>query len=49
MELKMFVGNRNRRDAKHELIRQRPNQAILQNQPIKGTYFPKNYKQDLLL
>ncbi|CAM4986878.1 unnamed protein product, partial [Rotaria socialis] len=31
----MIVGNRNRQDAKRELIRKRPKQSLLQNKPIK--------------
>jgi hypothetical protein len=38
MDAKILVGNRNRPDAKHELIRKRPKQAILQNKPIKSKY-----------
>ncbi|CAF3367311.1 unnamed protein product [Rotaria socialis] len=33
--VKMIVGNRNRQDAKRELIRKRPKQSLLQNKPIK--------------
>jgi len=31
MNLKLIVGNRNRRDAKNELVRKRPKSSILQN------------------
>jgi hypothetical protein len=34
----MIVGNRNRRDAKHELIRKRPKQSLLKNISIKSKY-----------
>jgi len=40
MDLRLIVGNRNRRDAKNELIRKRPKSAILQNKAkqIKNKY-----------
>ena len=38
MNLRLTVGNRNRRDAKNELIRKRPKRSILQNQLIKNKY-----------
>ena len=34
-DLKLIVGNRNRRDARHELIRKRPKRFILTNIPKK--------------
>ena len=34
--VKMIVGNRNRRNATHELIRKRPQQSLLQNKPRKS-------------
>lgn len=36
MDLKLIVGNRNRRDARHELIRKRPKLSLLQNKPINN-------------
>ncbi len=33
---KMIVGNRNRRDARHELIRKRPKSSLLEKKPIKS-------------
>jgi len=39
MNIKMIVGNCNRRSAKHELIRKRPKKVLLQNKPIKSMYF----------
>jgi hypothetical protein len=38
MAVKIIVGNRNRPDAKHELVRKRPKQAILQNKTIESKY-----------
>jgi hypothetical protein len=38
MDLKLIVGNRNRRDAKNELVRKRPKPSILQNKRIKKKY-----------
>jgi hypothetical protein len=38
MEVKIIVGNRNRRDTKNELIRKRPKRAILQNKPMESKY-----------
>jgi hypothetical protein len=35
-DIKMIVGNRNRPNARNELIRKRPKQSILTNQPIKS-------------
>ncbi len=39
MNLQLIVGNRNRRDAKNELVRKRPKPSILQNKRIKNKYF----------
>ena len=38
MNAKIIVGNRNRRDAKHELIRKRPPKRLLRNQPTHRKY-----------
>ncbi|CAF3855858.1 unnamed protein product, partial [Adineta steineri] len=38
MVLKLIVGNRNRRDAKHELIRKRPKRSLLQCKQIQNKY-----------
>ena len=38
MNLRLIVGNRNRRDAKNELIRKRPKRSTLQNQLIRNKY-----------
>jgi hypothetical protein len=38
IDLKVIVGNRNRRSARHELIRKRPKQALLKNKTIKSEY-----------
>ncbi len=40
MDVKLIVGNRNRRDAKNELIRKRPKPSLLQNKSrqIKNKY-----------
>ena len=38
MELKLIVGNRNRRDAKNELIRKRPTKRLLQNKTTHSKY-----------
>ena len=38
MDLKLVVGNRNRRDAKHELIRKRPKRSLLQCKQIRNKY-----------
>lgn len=46
--VKLIVGNRNRRDARHELIRKKPKLSVLQNKAreikrkyttISGNYF----------
>jgi hypothetical protein len=38
MNAKIIVGNRNRPDAKHELIRKRPLKRLLQNKPHHSKY-----------
>jgi hypothetical protein len=38
MNAKIIVGNRNRRDAKNELIRKRPLKRLLQNKPRHSKY-----------
>ena len=38
MNLKVVIGNRNRRDAKHELVRKRPQRALLKCKAIKRKY-----------
>ena len=38
MHAKIVVGNRNRRDAKNELIRKRPPKRLLQNKPTHSKY-----------
>ncbi|CAF4327710.1 unnamed protein product, partial [Adineta steineri] len=38
MNMKLIVGNRNRRDALNELIRKRPKRSLLQNILIKNKY-----------
>ena len=38
MNAEVIVGNRNRRDAKHELIRKRPAKRLLRNQPRDRKY-----------
>lgn len=38
MDLNLIVGSRNRRDAKHELIRKRPNKSLLQNKAKPSKY-----------
>ncbi len=38
MNAKIIVGNRNRRDAKNELIRKRPTKRLLQNKPNHSKY-----------
>ena len=38
MTMKLIVGNRNRRDAKKELIHKRPKRSILQSKIIKNKY-----------
>ncbi|CAF1379646.1 unnamed protein product [Adineta steineri] len=38
MDLKLIVGNRNRRDAKNELIRKRPKRSLLQCKQIQNKY-----------
>ena len=35
-ELKLIIGNRNRRNAAHQLIRKRPKRILLRDKPIKG-------------
>jgi len=37
-DLKLMIGNRNRRSAAHQLIRKRPKQSLLQDTPIKRKY-----------
>ncbi len=41
-DIKMIVGNRNRRDAKKELIHKRPKQYLIKNQTHKSK-FSKNH------
>jgi hypothetical protein len=36
---KLVVGNRNRRNAQHELIRKRPKKPLLQNKITQSTYY----------
>ena len=36
MDVKLIVGNRNRRNATHQLIRKRPRKSLLQNKPLKS-------------
>ena len=38
MQVKLMVGNRNRRDGRHELIHKRPKRSLLQNVRIKKKY-----------
>jgi hypothetical protein len=38
-DIKMIVGNRNRSDAKKELIRKRPKQSLLKNKTQKSKFF----------
>ena len=35
-DVQLIVGNRNRRDAKNPLIRQRTKRSLLQNKPTKS-------------
>ena len=35
IDLKLLIGNRNRRNAAHQLIRKRPKQILLRDKPIK--------------
>ncbi|CAF3875971.1 unnamed protein product [Rotaria sp. Silwood1] len=44
-DIKMIVGNRNRRDAKHQLIRKRPNKHLLQNKPVQKGRNRKQHQQ----
>jgi hypothetical protein len=37
-DIKMIVGNRNRRDAQKELIRKRPKQSLLKNKTLKSKF-----------
>jgi len=37
-DIKLIVGNRNRRDAKKELIRKRPKQFLLKNKTLKSKF-----------
>ena len=43
MHLKLVIGNRNRRDAKNELIRKRPKPALLKNTQIQIIRIKKKY------
>ncbi|CAF1383295.1 unnamed protein product [Adineta steineri] len=38
MDLKLIVGNRNRRNVKNELIRKRPKRSLLQCKQIQNKY-----------
>ncbi|CAF4377043.1 unnamed protein product [Adineta steineri] len=38
IDLRLIVGNRNRRDAKNELIRKRPKRSLLQCKQIQNKY-----------
>ena len=37
-DVNMVVGSRNQKDARNDLIRKRPNRALLQDTPRKGMY-----------
>jgi hypothetical protein len=39
MYAKLIVGNRNRRDAKNELIRKRPKKTLFNNTITKSKYY----------
>ncbi len=39
IDMKLIVGNRNCRDAKNELVHNRPKAALLRNKRIKNKYF----------
>ncbi|CAF3780427.1 unnamed protein product, partial [Rotaria sp. Silwood1] len=43
-DVKLIVGNKNRRDAKNELIRKRPKQSTLRNKPMKSMSIQKMQK-----
>ena len=36
MQVKLIVGNKNRRSARHQLIRKKPSKTLLQNKPPKS-------------
>jgi hypothetical protein len=38
MNVKIIVGNCNRRSARHEMIRKRPKNALVQDRPINSEY-----------
>jgi hypothetical protein len=38
MNIKLVVSNRNRPNARHELIRKRPQKSLLQDKPIQSNY-----------
>ncbi|CAF1340395.1 unnamed protein product [Adineta steineri] len=38
MDLRLIVGNRNRRNAKNELIRKRPKRSLLQCKQMQNKY-----------
>jgi len=51
MDIRLIVGNRNRRDAKKELIRKKPKPSLLQNKAkqIKDKYFQFSGKLSLIV
>jgi hypothetical protein len=44
MNIRLIVGNRNRRSLSHELIRKRPKKALLQNRQIKSMYIENAHR-----
>jgi len=47
MDLKLIVGNRNRRNQRNDLVQKRPKKALLQYQPRKSKYAISLYKLQL--
>jgi len=44
MDVKIIVGNRNRRAANNDLIRKRPLKSLLKNKPFKSKHFLKRHR-----
>ncbi|CAF4418920.1 unnamed protein product, partial [Adineta steineri] len=43
MDVKLIVGNRNRRAATNDLIRKKPRKSLLTNKPLKSMYMANNH------
>ncbi len=48
MDVKLIVGNRNRRVAKNDLIRKRPLKSLLKNKIFKSKQFLKTHRIQII-